>query len=265
MAKLWGTTITEQFIQVLSTVGPLAYFEGLLSLYGSETDMWGDMCVAIEDLCAISFTLVHSSTSRKKRLWHSSSDGATKSYHIPRVIGSRQSMTVLLPVPDYVFNLLPKSRTVTFRLTPVFFNIGINEYATLSETLGYTREQHRSNWDNFDRLRQYFIQYKKKLASFASAPAATPSKCDLADQLHSVAGQLAAMKDALRKNASKNIQILHLAAEICRGLNGIRSTSCKSAKDRTSMAVTLEQCHVLQKEFHLPANDVQRVLNTMRR
>lgn len=263
MAKLWGTNITEQFIQVLSTLGPLAYFEGLLSLYGSETDMWGDMCVAIEDLCAVSFTLVRSSASKKKKMWYSP-DGATKSYHVPRVIGSRQSMTVLLPVPDSVFELLPRNQTVTFRLTPVFFNIGINEYATLSETLGYTREQHRSNWDNFDRLRQYFIQYKKKVTVTTSTPT-TPNKANSAEQLQHVANQLSVMKDSLRKNASKNIQILHLASDICRGLNGIRLTSCKSAKDRTSMAVTLEQCHVLQKEFHLPANDVQKVLNTMRR
>lgn len=64
MAKLWGTTITEKYIQILCTVGPLAYFEGLLSLYGSETDMWGDMCVAIEDLCAVNFSLVRSNIQR---------------------------------------------------------------------------------------------------------------------------------------------------------------------------------------------------------
>lgn len=265
MAKLWGTNITEQFIQILSTLGPLAYFEGLLSLYGSETDMWGDMCVAIEDLGAVSFTLVRSSgTSNKKKIWYNP-DNTTKSYHVPRIIGSRQSMNVLLPVPDYVFALLPKHQTITFRIIPVFFNIGINEYATISETLGYTREQHRSNLDNFDRLKQYFIQYKKKVMVKKSTTPTTPNKNDSGDHFLHVANQLTLLKDTLRKNASKNIQILHLASDICRGLNGIRLTSCKSAKDRTSMAVTLEQCHVLQKEFHLPANDVQKVLNTMRR
>lgn len=60
MAKLWGTTVTENYVQVLCSLGPLAYFEGLLSLYGLETDMWGDMCVAIEDLCAVRFTLIRS-------------------------------------------------------------------------------------------------------------------------------------------------------------------------------------------------------------
>lgn len=64
MAKLWGHQITENYIQILCTLGPLAYFEGLLSLYGSETDMFGDMCVAIEDLSAITFTLIRSNIQR---------------------------------------------------------------------------------------------------------------------------------------------------------------------------------------------------------
>lgn len=52
-------------------------------------------------------------------------------------------MKVLLPVPESVHAILPTKETTSFKVTPVFFNIGINEKATLSETLGYTREQHR--------------------------------------------------------------------------------------------------------------------------
>lgn len=58
MAKLWGNEITADYIRLLFDLGPLAYFEGLLSLHGSEIDMWGDMCVAIEDLASVNFTLI---------------------------------------------------------------------------------------------------------------------------------------------------------------------------------------------------------------
>ncbi|XP_031628041.1 inositol polyphosphate-4-phosphatase type I A isoform X2 [Contarinia nasturtii] len=250
MAKLWGSAITENYIQILCTLGPLAYFEGLLSLYGSETDMWGDMCVAIEDLSAITFTLIRSNIQRN-----------TKYFPVPRVTGSRQSITVLLPVPDNIYSMLPNKESSSFKITPVFFNIGINEYATLSETLGYTREQHRSNFDNYDRLKQYFIRYKKIMLNSKG----TPSKSEtLTEQLHNVTDLLNAMEESLRKNASKNTKILHLAEDICRGLHGLRLTSCKSAKDRTAMSITVEQCRILQKEFHLPANNVQVVLDTMR-
>lgn len=133
MAKLWGTNVSAAYLAVLCALGPVAYFEGLLSLYGSETDMWGDMCVAVEDLSSVRFTLVRNNLQRD-----------SKATPMPRVVGSRQTLTVLLPVPESVFGALStKEAAPTFKVTPVFFNIGINEKATLSETLGYTREQHR--------------------------------------------------------------------------------------------------------------------------
>lgn len=132
MAKLWGTSVSASYVHVLCSLGPLAYFEGLLSLYGIETDMWGDMCVAIEDLSSVRFTLVRSNIQRD-----------TKALPLPRIVGSRQSINVLLPVPESLYCSLPMKETPTFKVTPVFFNIGINEKATISETLGFTREQHR--------------------------------------------------------------------------------------------------------------------------
>lgn len=88
-------------------------------------------------------------------------------------MGSRAALTVLLPVPDVVLSQLPlltSQRTtqqqrsrgpVSFKVTPVFFNIGINERATLAESLGQTAPQHQSNLDNFSRLHAYFLQYRK--------------------------------------------------------------------------------------------------------
>lgn len=169
---------------------------------------------------------------------------------------------------------------VTFKVTPVFFNIGINEYATISETLGFTKEQHRSNWDNFDRLKQYHIRYKK--IPVISTPQ-TPTSSNISDQSKDffiqppppqrdplvpeqvVINMLNNMEELLKQNTSKNVKILHVAQDICRSVQGIRFLSCKSAKDRTGMAVTLEQSRILQQEFHLPANNLQKVLDTMRR
>ncbi|XP_058831634.1 inositol polyphosphate-4-phosphatase type I A isoform X2 [Topomyia yanbarensis] len=265
MAKLWGQNVTENYISLLCSLGPLACFEGLLSLYGSETDMWGDMSVAIEDLASVRFTLVRSNIQRD-----------SKAVPVPRVTGSRQALLVLLPVPESVFCHLPTKETVNFKITPVFFNIGINEKATLAETLGYTKEQHRSNWDNYDRLKQYHIRYKKIPFNFVnpscSAALDTPTKTVMATAQqkevlvpeHAVVALLNEMEEQLRTNCSKNYRVLTLAEDITRAMQGLRFTSCKSAKDRTSMAVTMEQCRVLQQEFHLSAGNVQNVLDTMR-
>lgn len=79
----------------------------------------------------------------------------------PQVIGSRAALGILLPVPEAVFTVLPLSRTRSFRVTPIFFNIGINETATIAESLGATRPQEQSNIDNLDRLNGYYHRFKK--------------------------------------------------------------------------------------------------------
>ncbi|XP_070506535.1 inositol polyphosphate-4-phosphatase type I A isoform X2 [Chironomus tepperi] len=271
MAKFWGTNITEHYVNIICALGPLVYFEGYLSLYGSEADFWSDMNVAIEDLSTVNFTLVR----------HNGNN--TKTMPTPRIHGSRQSLFVYLPVPDYVYAMLPPSNgqsplnrdQITFKVTPVFFNIGINEVATLAESLGYCKEQHRSNFDNFDRLKRYHIMYKKipvpdpKANSndtspknyFIQVPSSTKDNA-VSEQV--VINMLDKMEELLRINTSKNIKVLHVAQDITRALNGLRVTSCKSAKDRTGMAVTLEQARILQQEFHLPNVNLQNVLDVMR-
>ena len=46
---------------------------------------------------------------------------------------------------------------------------------------------------------------------------------------------------------------------------GIKFTSCKSGKDRTGMAVSLEQVNTLSREFDLADSEYQRALDTFRR
>lgn len=58
MAKLWCQKLDPVFLHILMTIGPLVEFEGLLSYYGDEIDMWGDMAVAVEDMSTVTFTLV---------------------------------------------------------------------------------------------------------------------------------------------------------------------------------------------------------------
>lgn len=120
--------------------------------------------------------------------------------------------------------------------------------ATLAESLGYCKEQHRSNFDNFDRLKRYHIMYKKipvpnpKANSndtspknyFIQVPSSTKDNAAVSEQV--VINMLDKMEELLRINTSKNIKVLHVAQDITRALNGLRVTSCKSAKDRTGKA-----------------------------
>ncbi|VVC39965.1 Hypothetical protein CINCED_3A019387 [Cinara cedri] len=247
MAKLWCQKPDPEFLHTLSSIGCLASFECLLSYYGNEIDMWGDMAVAVEDLATVNFTLLPVSQAVREN---------PKDEIMPRIIGSKSSLCVLLPVPDLIQSLLPSKAIAPFRVTPVFFNIGINEMATLAENLGNTKPQDSSNVDNFERLNEFCSRYRKLNLSHND---------DCERHCTSIGELIDSLKDSLHSNKSKNVEILQIVAKVCRRLKGLRFTSCKSAKDRTGMSVTLEQCSILNLEYGLADNEIQRALDCMRR
>ncbi|VDN99583.1 unnamed protein product [Rodentolepis nana] len=67
----------------------------------------------------------------------------------------------------------------------------------------------------------------------------TPTQQDVCDVLRS-------LEYALKNGKSKPVEVLRLATEVSSSLNALRFTSCKSAKDRTAMSVSLEQVRWLK-------------------
>ena len=131
-------------------------FESLLSLHGEDVTIFNDMIVAVEDLRNVEFTLVivdnkptpaHikgdiSNKSNENDRDNSPSSNvpllACHSFPLPRVTGSRNNLKVMIPVPNYILTHIPieELKHLSFSITPVLFNIGINEHATLAGKFG---------------------------------------------------------------------------------------------------------------------------------
>ncbi len=162
------------FLTLCARLGPLASFESLLSMHGEDVAIFNDMLVAVEDLRAVEFTLILVDKRARVRARKGNDSGGSSNlasrsarspplvqllqYHsfpLPRVTGSRSSLKVMLPVPDYVYTMLPleQIKTMTFSVTPVLFNVGINEQATIAGRMpGANAPQDKNNVDNFKIL-----------------------------------------------------------------------------------------------------------------
>lgn len=83
--------------------------------------------------------------------------------------------------------------------------------------------------------------------------------------IQSLLDMLSSLERSMETKKRKNVEVLWIAAAVCRKVNGVRLTSCKSAKDRTAMSVTLEQCTILREQHALSQQHFSSALDTMRR
>ncbi|XP_008581473.1 PREDICTED: type II inositol 3,4-bisphosphate 4-phosphatase [Galeopterus variegatus] len=111
------------------------------------------------------------------------------------------------------------------------------------------------NQENFELLKEYYKIFLEKMP---------PDYISHFQEQNDLKGLLENLHQNIQAKKRKNVEIMWLAATICRKLNGIRFTCCKSAKDRTSMSVTLEQCSILRDEHQLHKDFFIRALDCMR-
>uniref|UniRef100_A0A3Q0R8F4 Inositol polyphosphate-4-phosphatase type II B n=1 Tax=Amphilophus citrinellus TaxID=61819 RepID=A0A3Q0R8F4_AMPCI len=155
---------------------------------------------------------------------------------LPTLSGTWGSFIVEVPLPPEIFSSLPQELKdgPLIRVDPVLFNIGINQHQSLAERFGDSSLQERLNQQSCERLRAYCNALRDRLPDMGKTQPVERFVC-----------------------------FCHM--QVCRKVNGVRLTSCKSAKDRTAMSVTLEQCALLREQHTLSQQHFSTALDCMRR
>ncbi|XP_078369401.1 inositol polyphosphate-4-phosphatase type I A-like [Oculina patagonica] len=241
VCKLHTSFSNTVFLKQLVQIGFLAQFESLLSTNGDEMGMLEDACVSIANLTCVKFKFKE----------------CEREDEIPTLSGNRSYIQVNVSLPPVHFRRLPRElqegRLV--KVIPVLFTQGINEHATLAERFGDTSLQEKINGDHYSILNFYFEQFKDKF------PEAAASRKEGDPSLEHL---MKSLKSNIDSRRGKNVDILLISEEICWRLNGCRFMSCKSAKDRTGMGITLEQCMILKREHNMDSQFFQQALDAMR-
>ncbi|XP_067435381.1 type II inositol 3,4-bisphosphate 4-phosphatase-like isoform X1 [Thunnus thynnus] len=240
LLKLYGGLEDSEFLQQLHTAGVLVQFEALLSTYGDEVGMLEDMEVGVADLSRVVFTVTEAKTEQPDDL-------------LPKLHGTWGSLVVEVPLPPETFTLLPQELKdgCLIQIHPVLFNIGINQQQSLAERFGDSSLQERVNQQSCERLKAYCYTLRDRLPEMAG--------------VQSLSDLLSSLDRSVEARKRKNVEVLWIAAMVCRKVNGVRLTSCKSAKDRTAMSVTLEQCVLLRERHALSQQHFSTALDCMRR
>ncbi|TDH68448.1 hypothetical protein CCR75_005832 [Bremia lactucae] len=261
----------QTFLHTIEAIGFLFQVESLLSTQGKEIGMLEDFSAAVNALQHVSFVL---DTSPPAHLFSTILNLHMKNTTLPSVVSVQLSKgsnkgsyicTIGVRCSEDLRSLIPSTLRSgeLIRVVPVIFTQGINEMQTLANNASTrkTTLQDIINRNSFLVLMRYIDKYRQ-LATERPDAVLMPIST-IGPLLESLEERIAAASKR-QVVKSKHPKIIQESSHLCRLLGAGRVTACKSAKDRTSMSVTLEQVRLLSSNHGLPEEFVVRTVSTMR-
>uniref|UniRef100_A0A915LM39 Uncharacterized protein n=1 Tax=Meloidogyne javanica TaxID=6303 RepID=A0A915LM39_MELJA len=176
----------------------------------------------------------------------------------PQIEGFRTNIKISIPLPSEKIVELPKGMSKGEWFCPkiIYWNLGVNHEASLAASSVGGGNNSLEEMINRTALKQ--------LDEYISILLLT-SSMDL-NCVEAVNRLIGDLRETVSVNASKkNLTIFKLVMEITRILSGVSILSCQSGKDRTSMALTLEEGRILKETCGISNQQMMEIISCLRK
>ena len=149
--------------------------------------------------------------------------------------------------------------SIPVKLCGIVFTQGVNERQTLATYSGFheVKVQSRINLDSFKRISEYHRKFKLCHLSKISVPIHMQTALEYTEELKNKLG-----RTLIKNTVDKNVNVMIFASELAKLMGGLVTFMCKSGKDRTGQAVTLDLARELVRKHAV--TEVQHVLDSFR-
>jgi hypothetical protein len=229
--------ILPSFAELWAKHGMLVFFEGLLSVQGKEIIMIEDSFSTIESLRDFRIRILPITEENSEKF--ASDTNAIKILIEKRDICLYFSEEALRRLPA-LYSTQAHAGGMVLNLVVTYFTQGIDIMQSVATAFGSSDAEDLQKYINFESA-MYLNKYIYRVQPVEHAE-------DVCEMIHPLLRTLYS-RIKLASATEKDILIFHEAEEICEILGGLQITFCKSGKDRTGMAVTLQQARFIGERF----------------
>ncbi|KAI6652053.1 Type II inositol 3,4-bisphosphate 4-phosphatase isoform X2 [Oopsacas minuta] len=239
------TARMTSFIKKCTSIGYLFCVDSYLNVINEEKYMHEDLAIGIQQLSAVKIRLTC---------------GCCHDH--PEITGSRTNFKILIPICSGYYKIIPATlRESDITIYPLLFSRSVFPSANQTEKVSAYEFIASTNKQSILALKTYYDICEKNKMEFVTNP--LTNKVYILDKLMS---KLSAKNFTSKFTNIYDMQLFQLVEQATRELEGGMVIMCKSAKDRTGCAATLQQAQFLKDTYSniISEDEKQTILNAMR-